>query len=84
MVWALATLTMHLTNYSINKYSPAFVPNKDGGRGEATTAGGQHASKWSFQQLGAGFATSICMAVDEPTWSLGRLQAWCIAAARIC
>lgn len=61
----LDTRTMHLTNYSVNKLSPAFVQNKDGreetndDEGEAASAekeeGNCHASKWSLTELRANF-----------------------------
>jgi len=47
----LGTRTMHLTNYSINKYSENFVPNKDKSNGDAGNADGGLPSKWSFQEL---------------------------------
>jgi len=47
--------TMHLTNYSVNKASPAFVQNRDGRDGEANTAAQNEfepkASKWSLSEL---------------------------------
>lgn len=36
----LESRTMHLTNYSVNKFSPAFVQNKDGRNARNSTAGG--------------------------------------------
>jgi len=48
----LSNTMMHLTNYSINKSSPAFVKNQDG---SATSDDDAQASKWSFQELRAHF-----------------------------
>eukprot|EP00927_Polykrikos_kofoidii_P082161 TRINITY_DN8097_c0_g1_i1.p1 TRINITY_DN8097_c0_g1~~TRINITY_DN8097_c0_g1_i1.p1 ORF type:complete len:694 (+),score=85.37 TRINITY_DN8097_c0_g1_i1:162-2243(+) len=57
----LDTRTMHLTNYSVNKLSPAFVQNTDGtelqeeGKGASKAAGCCHASKWSLRELRMNF-----------------------------
>eukprot|EP00416_Gambierdiscus_australes_P013293 CAMPEP_0171135984 /NCGR_PEP_ID=MMETSP0766_2-20121228/130697_1 /TAXON_ID=439317 /ORGANISM="Gambierdiscus australes, Strain CAWD 149" /LENGTH=485 /DNA_ID=CAMNT_0011599501 /DNA_START=28 /DNA_END=1486 /DNA_ORIENTATION=- len=56
--------TMHLTNYSVNKVSPAFVQNRDGrdmadsviDRKQQPTVEGPGASKWSLSELRAHFA----------------------------
>eukprot|EP00927_Polykrikos_kofoidii_P082165 TRINITY_DN8097_c0_g2_i1.p1 TRINITY_DN8097_c0_g2~~TRINITY_DN8097_c0_g2_i1.p1 ORF type:complete len:673 (+),score=77.30 TRINITY_DN8097_c0_g2_i1:180-2198(+) len=50
----LDTRTMHLTNYSVNKLSPAFVQNKDGREAKAendVASGDCQASKWSLAEL---------------------------------
>jgi len=54
--------TMHLTNYSVNKASPAFVQNRDGRDGAEAVANtecdddeGPGASKWSLGELRAHF-----------------------------
>jgi len=53
--------TMHLTNYSVNKASPAFVQNRDGRDGVEATAQAKDqeeepgASKWSLGELRAHF-----------------------------
>jgi len=58
----LGKRTMHLTNYSVNKASPAFVQNRDGCRDVESDEGcphdedlGAQASKWSFAELRAHF-----------------------------
>lgn len=54
---SLESRMMHLTNYSVNRYSPAFIQNKDGkadeedGEGENDEDGEPRAHKWSLSEL---------------------------------
>lgn len=54
----LGSRTMHLTNYSINKFSPDFVKNLDNPKEDDTDGEASNASKWSFQELRKYFETN--------------------------
>lgn len=59
----LESRTMHLTNYSVNKLSPAFVQNRDGRvpkGGEESDGEDRRAFKWSLEELRSHF--------DEKGW----------------